>query len=73
MTLPDTAFYGEYEAIINGQDYDFNFNSATGSYVVTVPEPTTFGAAVVGCLMLFRRPRKRARDRFASVVRNDLA
>jgi len=62
MTAPNTAFYGQYEAIINGQDYDFTFNPSTNSYVVTVPEPTTLGAAM-GVLLILRRPSKRSRDR----------
>jgi hypothetical protein len=61
MTAPDTAFYGDYEAIINGKDYDFTFNSATNSYVVTVPEPVAF-SAVMGFLLILRRPSKRSRD-----------
>jgi len=63
VTLPGSAFYGEYEAIINGQDYDFEFSPSTGSYVlVAVPEPSTFGAAAMGLLCLAnRRLRRRSR------------
>jgi hypothetical protein len=60
VTLPGSAFYGEYEAIINGQDYDFEFNSSTGSYVlVAVPEPSTFGAAAMGLLCVANRRFRR--------------
>jgi len=64
MTATDTAFYGNYEAIINGQDYDFTFNPGTNSYVVSVPvpEPTSLGAAAVGFLFMLKRPSKRSRD-----------
>lgn len=42
VTLPGSAFYGEYEVIINGQDYDFEFDPSTGSDVlIAVPEPAT--------------------------------
>jgi GH35 family endo-1,4-beta-xylanase len=62
MTSPDTAFYGDYEAIIDGKDYDFDFDSSTGNYVVDVPEPTALGAAATGLLVLWTRPSKRSRN-----------
>ncbi|MGD0389748.1 MAG: PEP-CTERM sorting domain-containing protein, partial [Tepidisphaeraceae bacterium] len=65
MTQPDTAFYGSYEAVINGQDYPFTFNSSTNSYVLTVssvPEPTSLGSLALGFLLMFRRPSMRSRD-----------
>jgi endo-1,4-beta-xylanase len=63
MTAPDTAYYGQYEAIINGQDYPFTFNSSTNSYsinVPTVPEPTSLGMLALGSLIISRRPRKQS-------------
>ena len=60
MTLPDTAFYGNYEAIINGKDYDFTFDPSINSYVVAVPEPATFVAAALGLLFFFDRRSKRS-------------
>jgi hypothetical protein len=62
MTQPDTAFYGDYEAVINGQDYPLTFSPSTNSYVLTVPEPATLAASTLGFLLMFRRPSKRSRD-----------
>jgi hypothetical protein len=62
-SLPDDAYYGSYEAIINGQDYPFTFSSsgAIDLTVGSVPEPATLGLAM-GALLMFRRPSKRSRD-----------
>ncbi|HZZ28261.1 MAG TPA: endo-1,4-beta-xylanase [Pirellulales bacterium] len=37
VTLPDSAFYGDYQALINGKTYTFNFNPSTNSYSISVP------------------------------------
>jgi GH35 family endo-1,4-beta-xylanase len=37
IALPDTGFYGDYQATINGKTYSFNFNPSTGSYQIVVP------------------------------------
>jgi GH35 family endo-1,4-beta-xylanase len=59
-TQPDTAFYGNYEAIINGVDYPFSFNSSTGTYVISIPEPAPLGVAAVAFLTycLIRRSKR---------------
>ncbi len=64
-TAADTAFYGTYEAVINGQDYPFTFNSSTNSYVVnvpSVPEPTSLGSLALSFLLMYRRPSRRTHD-----------
>jgi hypothetical protein len=60
MTAPNTAFYGDYEAIINGKDYDFTFDSSTNSYVVAVPEPGTLGAVGLSLMLLVARRSKQS-------------
>jgi len=37
VTLPNPAFYGDYQAIINGKTYTFTFNPSTNSYQISVP------------------------------------
>jgi GH35 family endo-1,4-beta-xylanase len=59
-TATNTAFYGNYEAIINGQDYAFTFNPSTNSYVVSVPEPCML-IAPLGLFLLIRRPSRKLR------------
>jgi GH35 family endo-1,4-beta-xylanase len=61
ITLPGSAFYGEYEAIINGQDYDFEFDPSTGTDVlITVPEPASYSVAALGALILIGRRSRRS-------------
>jgi endo-1,4-beta-xylanase len=65
MTAPDTAYYGQYEAIIDGQDYPLTFSSSTNSYTISVPsvpEPTSLGMLAVGFLIMSGRPPKKSRN-----------
>jgi hypothetical protein len=36
VSLPGGAFYGDYQAIINGKTYNFTYSTATNNYTVTV-------------------------------------
>jgi GH35 family endo-1,4-beta-xylanase len=65
MSGADSAYYGNYEAVINGKDYPLTFNSSTNSYVInvsSVPEPTSLGSLALGFLLMYRRPSKRSRE-----------
>ena len=60
VTLPGNAFYGDYQAIINGKTYDFTFDPTTDSLVLAVPEPALMGLIGFGAIGLAAR-RRRAR------------
>jgi GH35 family endo-1,4-beta-xylanase len=60
VTLPSEAFYGDYEAIINGKDYDFTYDPSTNNYVIAIPEPATSLAVLLGFLLLLTHRSKRS-------------
>jgi GH35 family endo-1,4-beta-xylanase len=66
VSLPSDAFFGSYDAVINGQTYPFTFNASTDSYVIDVPEPANFAMLAVLLLVLWRSERSR-RSRLESI------
>jgi endo-1,4-beta-xylanase len=61
VTLPGSAFYGDYNAIINGKAYPFTFNSAANTFVINVPEPTALATACATTILFLSRRRSRSR------------
>jgi GH35 family endo-1,4-beta-xylanase len=57
VTLPGSAFYGDYDAIINGKTYPFTFNAATNNFVINVPEPGSLIFCLTSFLLVLRRRR----------------
>jgi hypothetical protein len=62
VTLPGGAFYGDYQAIINGKTYNFTYDPSTNNYVVAVPELTGFAIAALAfpLFLYFARRRRTA-------------
>ena len=56
VTLPNGAFYGDYQVIVGGKSYGFTYDPSTNNYVVAVPEPSSLAIAVAGftSVSLFR-------------------